>query len=109
LLRFCYELRKAALILIRGLGSVALGEVGMLQLNVYAKRLIEFFTGFSMSARSIGHGLFDADDLMALRALAETMTGAIHFAPWPKPTRVDQFRFFHILSFLRLRPDYYAS
>jgi hypothetical protein len=41
------------------------------------------------------HGLFDADDLMALGALAETMTGAIHFAPSPKPTRVDQFWLFH--------------
>jgi hypothetical protein len=48
---------------------------------VYAERLIENFAGFSESTRSIGHGLFDADDLTALRALAEAMTGAIHFRP----------------------------
>ncbi len=27
---------------------------------------------------------------MALRALAEAITGAIHFVPWSKPTRVGQ-------------------
>lgn len=79
----------------------------MLQLNVIAKRLIEHFNGFSMSARSTGHGLFDADDLMALRALAETMTGAIHFAPWPKPTRVDQFGLFHTSVSHSPDPDYH--
>jgi len=35
----------------------------------------------SQGTRSIGQGLFDADDLTALRTLAETMTGAIHFVP----------------------------
>ena len=84
--------------------GLALILIGMLHLNVIAKRLIERFTGCSMSARSISHGLFDADDFMALGALAETMTGAIHFAPWPKPTRVDQFWIFHTLSFPQLRP-----
>jgi hypothetical protein len=81
----------------RDLGNVRLfshdpgglaGILGVLQLNVCAKRLMEHFTGFSLSTRSIGHGLFDADDLMALRALAEAMAGAIHFVPWSKPTRV---------------------
>ena len=67
----------------------------MLQLNVCAKRFMEHFTGFSLSTGSIGHGFFDADDLMALRALAEVMTGAIHFVPWSKPTRIGQFWFFH--------------
>jgi hypothetical protein len=36
---------------------------------------------------------------MALRTVAETMTGAIHFVPWPKPSRVDQFCIVHVLSF----------
>lgn len=84
---------------------VGLREVlGMLQLNVCAKRFIEHFTGFSVSTRSIGYGLFDADDLVALRALTETMTGAIHFTPWPKPTRVDQLWVFHTTSFPQPRP-----
>ena len=77
----------------------------MFQLNVCAKRLIERSTCFSLSARPIGHGLFDADDLMAVRAFAETMTGTIHFAPWPQPTGVDQFGFFHTLSLPQPRPD----
>jgi hypothetical protein len=66
---------------------------------VYAERLFENVTGFSESTRSIGHGLFDADDLTALRALAEAMTGAIHFILWSKPTYVGQFWFFHTPSF----------
>jgi hypothetical protein len=39
---------------------------------------------------------------MALRTIAETMetmTGAIHFVPWPKPSRVEQFCIFHVLGF----------
>jgi hypothetical protein len=36
---------------------------------------------------------------MALRALAETMTGAIHFVPWPKPTHGGQFWLFHTSQF----------
>ena len=40
---------------------------------------MEHFIGFWLRILCIGHGLFDADDLMALRALAEEMTGAIHF------------------------------
>jgi hypothetical protein len=31
------------------------GILGVLQLNVYAKRFIEHFTGFSLSTPSIGH------------------------------------------------------
>jgi hypothetical protein len=50
----------------------------------------------SPGARSIGQGLFDVDALPALRTLAETMTGAIHFVPWPKPSRVDQFWLFRV-------------
>jgi len=60
---------------------------------------MEHLTGFLLSTRSIGHGLFDADDFMALRALAEAMTGAIHFVYWSKPTRIGQFWFFHYPSF----------
>ncbi|GEM_PF-6408931 len=59
--------------------------LGVLQLNVCAKRFIERFIGLLPGTRSIGHGLFDADDLMALGALAEAVTGAIHFVPWSKP------------------------
>jgi hypothetical protein len=71
----------------------------VLQLNVCSKRFVEHFAGLSLSTRSIGHGLFDADDLMALGALAEEVTSAIHLVPWPKPTRVRQFWLFHALSF----------
>ena len=71
------------------------GILGVLQLNVCAKRFIEHFSGFSLSTRSVGHGFFDADDLMALRALPEAMTSAIHFVLWSKPTRIGQFWFFH--------------
>jgi hypothetical protein len=46
-------------------------------------RLIEHFIGFWLCVRRVRHGLFDADDLTALRALAEYMTGAIHFAFGP--------------------------
>jgi hypothetical protein len=49
---------------------------------------MKHLTGFLLSTRSIGSGLFDADDFMALRALAEAMTGGIHFVPWSKPTRI---------------------
>jgi hypothetical protein len=71
------------------------GILGVLQLNVCAKSFMEHFSGFSLCTRSIGHGFFDADDFMALRALAEAMTGAIHFVLWSKPTRIGQFWFFH--------------
>ena len=67
------------------------------------KRFIEHFTGLWLSTRSIGHGLFDADDVMALRALAEAMTGAIHFVPWSKPAHVGQFWLFHTASFPQAR------
>jgi hypothetical protein len=67
---------------------------------VRAERLINHFTGFSLSIRSIGHGLFDAENLLAARALAEAVTGAIHFVLWPKPTRTSQFGLFHIQSFV---------
>ena len=71
----------------------------MLQLNVRAKRFVQRFIGFLPSARPVGDGLFDADGFIALRALAEAMTGAIHFVPWSKPTHVGQFWPFHAVSF----------
>jgi hypothetical protein len=71
----------------------------VLQVNVSAKRFVQHFTGFSQSTRAVGHGLFDADDFMALRALAEAMTRAIHFVLWPKPSHVGQFWPFHASSF----------
>ena len=71
----------------------------MLHLNVCAKRFIEQFIGFWLRILCISHGLFDADDLMALRTLAEAMTGAIHFVPWSKPTHICQFWFYHASSF----------
>jgi len=71
----------------------------VLQLNVCAKRFIEHFISVRLRILCISRGLFDADDLMALRALAEAMTGAIHFVPWSKPTHVGQFWFFHASSF----------
>jgi hypothetical protein len=42
---------------------------------------------------------FYADDLTALRALAEAMTRAIHFILWPKPSHVGQFWLFHAPQF----------
>jgi hypothetical protein len=63
------------------------GSCSVLQLNVCTKSLIEHFVGFWLSAWSIRNGFFDADDLMALGACAETMTGAIHFVLWSKPSR----------------------
>jgi hypothetical protein len=71
----------------------------VLQLNVCAKRFIEHFVSFRLRILRISRGLFDADDVMALRALAEAMAGAIHFILWSKPTQVGQFWFFHAFSF----------
>jgi len=79
--------------------SVLAGILGVLQPNVCAKCFIQPFIGFWLRIPCISHGLFDADDLMALRALAEAMTGAIHFVLWSKPTDVGQFLFFHADSF----------
>jgi hypothetical protein len=73
--------------------------VGVLQLNVIAKRFVQNFTGFSRSTRAVGHGFFDADNLMALRALGEAMTRTIHFVLWPEPSHVAQFWPFHAPSF----------
>jgi hypothetical protein len=61
-----------------------------------AERLIEHFVGCRLRILCIRHGLFDTDDLMALRALAEVMTGAIHFVLWSKPPHVGQFWYFHV-------------
>ena len=83
------------------------GILGVLQLNVCAKRFIEHFIGLWLRILCISHGLFNADDLMALRALAEAMTGAIHFVLWSKPTHVGQFWFFHADSFPQAGTDCY--
>ena len=72
--------------------------LGVSKFSVRAKRFMEHFTGFSLSARSIGDGLCDADDLIALRAPAEVVTSAIHFVPWSKPSHVHQFWIFHALQ-----------
>jgi hypothetical protein len=77
------------------------------QLNVSVKRFIEHFSGFLVGILWIGYCLFDADDLMALRALANTMTGAIHLVSWSEPTRVDQFWLFH--AALSFRPDSFCQ
>ena len=76
-------------------GSDSAGVLRVLQLNVCPKSIIKHVTGFSLSAWSIGHGLFDTDDLTALRALAEAVTGAIHFILWSKPTQAHQFWLYH--------------
>ena len=68
-----------------------------------AKRFIEHFSGLSLSTRSIGHNLFDTDDLTALRALAETMTGGSISSLGPsQPTAVSS-GFFILPSFPRDR------
>jgi hypothetical protein len=82
--------------------------LGVLEFDVRAKRFIKRFVGLSLSTRSIGHSLFDADDLTALRALAEAMTGAIHFVFWPKPTYFGQFWLFDMPS-VSHRPHSLAS
>jgi hypothetical protein len=69
-------------------GSGLAEILGVLELNVCAKHFIEHFSGFWLGVLCIRHGLFDADDLVALRALAEAMTGVIHFVPWSKPPHV---------------------
>jgi hypothetical protein len=83
----------------RGGDSGYVEVFGVLQLNVCAKGFIERFIDFLPSARPIGHRLFDADGFMALRALAEAVTGAIHLVPWPEPTYIGQFWPFHAVSF----------
>ena len=59
---------------------------GVLQLHMCAKRFVKPFVGSCQRTWSIRHGFFDADYLVALRALAEEVTGAIHFVSWSKPT-----------------------
>jgi hypothetical protein len=71
------------------------GILGVLQLNVCVKRFIDHFIGFLLRILCTIHRLFDTDDLIALRALAEEMTGAVHFVLWSKPRYVDQFRCCH--------------
>ena|ERR1700730_13978302 len=73
--------------------------LGVLQPNVCAKRFIQHLSRFWLRIPCISHSLFNADDLMALRAFAEAMTGTIHFFPGSKPTHVGQFWFFHVPSF----------
>jgi hypothetical protein len=70
----------------------------VLQVGVFAKRFKEPFIGFPQSARPIGHGFFDADNLLALRALAKAMTGAVHFVLRPKPTYIRQLWFVHLAA-----------
>ncbi len=85
-----------------GSGAVlgGLAEIlGVLQLNVCAKRFREHFRRFWLRIPCISHGLFDADDLKAFRAFTEVMTRTIHFFLGPKPTHVGQFWFFHAPSF----------
>jgi hypothetical protein len=55
--------------------------LGVLQLNVYAKRFKEHFTGFSVSTRSIDHGLFKADDLIALGANSGFFISSVSHTP----------------------------
>lgn len=88
-----------------GNGSGAASVLGVSKFSVCAKRFMEHFTGFSLSARSIGDGLCDADDLIALRAPAEVVTSAIHFVPRSKPSHVRQFWIFHTLI-LPQRPKF---
>jgi hypothetical protein len=71
----------------------------VLQPNVCAKYSTKHFIGFSLRSLCICYGLFDADDLMALRALAEAVTCAIHFVPRSKPPHVGQFWRCHLPSF----------
>ena len=99
--RFLWRHRESCLSLVPiwGWDSGQVEVLGVLQLNVCAKCLVKHFTGSCVSTRAIGHRLFDADDLIALRALAEAMTRAIHFLSWAKPSRVRQLWLFHAPSF----------
>jgi hypothetical protein len=65
----------------------------MPQLNVCAERFMEHFIGCWLRILGIGHNLFDADDLLAFRTLAEAVTSVIHFYPWSKPPHVGQVCF----------------
>ncbi len=75
------------------------GVLGMLQLVVCTKCFIDPFGGFRLRTLGIGHGLFDAYNLTALRALAEQMTSIIHFNSRSKPFDIGQFGFFHDIRF----------
>jgi len=105
--------RAGWLFVFRGLSDDPSGglatSLGVLQLNVRTKYFVEHFIGFWLRILCIGHGFFDADDLMALRALAEAMTGAIHFVPWSKPSHVGQFWYCHVPSFPQPAPDCYPG
>lgn len=86
--------------------SSGLAEIfRVLQLNVCAKHFLEHFIGFWLRILWMCHGLFDADDLMTRRALAEAMTGVIHFVPWSKPPQVGQFWCSHVHSFPQAGAD----
>ena len=63
----------------------------MRKLNVFSKRFREHFSGFRLGVLGICDGFFNADDVMAFGALAEVMTGVIHFYPWSKPSHMGQF------------------
>jgi len=72
--------------------------VGVLQLDVCVKCCEKFLRGLWLRVLRLRYGLLDADDLKALRALANRMTCAIHFFLGSKPRHVRQFWFFHIRS-----------
>ena len=79
--------------------SPELTNVGWLGPRDEMDRASHRFGKCSASARPIGHGLFDADGFIALRALAEAVTGAIHLVPRPKRTYIGQFWTFHVVTF----------
>lgn len=77
-----------------GLGGIESSEF---QLNVCAKSFTERFIDFLPTTPSVGHGLFDADDLVTSRTLAEAVTGTVHFAPWSESINGGQFWLSHTL------------
>ena len=73
--------------------------LGVFEPNVCAKHFIESFSGFDLRTLCICHNLFDADDLVTCGALAEAMTGVIHFYPRSKPIHIGQFWCSHCSQF----------
>ena len=94
-----YEDRSLSLCAVSDPGSGLAEIFGVLYFNVYTKRFMEYFSGFRLGVPCIRHGLFDADNLAAFRALAEAMTGVIHLYPRSKPIHISQFWCSHCSQF----------
>ena len=60
----------------------------MFTFNMCAKHFVEHFSGFRLRTLWLCHDFFHTDDLVAFRALAKAMAGAVHFNSWAQPSHV---------------------